>query len=105
MFTPSRPSTRTVLALNVIAAALTCFSLPAWAGEGGAIAAGVAGGVAGTMAGEVLSGALPPKTITPREIRRSRNATTNTARSSAPTPSTSGGAGLRLTSASRAHPA
>jgi hypothetical protein len=61
MFTPSRSSTRTVLALNVIAAALTCFSLPAWAGEGGAIAAGVAGGVAGTMAGEVLSGALPPQ--------------------------------------------
>jgi hypothetical protein len=61
MFTPSRPSTRIVFALNVIVAALICLSLPARAGEGGAIAAGVAGGVAGTMAGEVLSGALPPQ--------------------------------------------
>jgi hypothetical protein len=53
MFTPSRQSTRIVLALNVIAAALICLSLPARAGEGGAIAAGVAG--------EVLSGAPPPQ--------------------------------------------
>ena len=59
MFT--RRSTKTVIALSVIAVAMTAVSLPARAGEGGAIAAGVAGGVAGTMAGEVLSGALPPQ--------------------------------------------
>jgi hypothetical protein len=61
MLTPSRPSTRTLLALSVIGAALTGVSLSARAHDGGVIAAGVAGGVAGTMAGEVLSGALPPQ--------------------------------------------
>jgi hypothetical protein len=70
MFTPSCPSTRTVIALHVFAAALICLSLPARAGEGGAIAAGVAGGVAGTMAGEVLSGALPP----PKLLRPGKSA-------------------------------
>ncbi|WGJ13420.1 hypothetical protein QEV83_11995 [Methylocapsa sp. D3K7] len=59
MFT--RRSTKTVIALSVIAVPMTAVSLPVWAGEGGAIAAGVAGGVAGTMAGQVLSGALPPQ--------------------------------------------
>jgi hypothetical protein len=59
MFT--RPSTKIVFALSILAAALTGVSLPAQARYRGAIAAGVAGGVAGTMAGEVLSGALPPQ--------------------------------------------
>jgi hypothetical protein len=63
MFT--RPSTKTVFALSVIAVAMTAASHPAQAKYGGAIAAGVAGGVAGTMAGQVLSGALPPQTFYP----------------------------------------
>jgi hypothetical protein len=60
MSTPLGRSIRIVFALSISAAALPVVSLPARAGEGGAIAAGVAGGVADTIAGAALQGALPP---------------------------------------------
>ena len=53
------PSNKIFLALSA-AVALTAASIPACAGDHGAIAAGVAGGVAGAMAGTVLSGAMTP---------------------------------------------
>ena len=52
---------RTFLALSVAAATLSSFSLPAKAGDGGAVAAGILGGTAlGFIAGTAAASAPPP---------------------------------------------
>jgi hypothetical protein len=90
MSTPLGRSIRIVLAFSISAAALPVVSLPARAGEGGAIAAGVAGGVAGTIAGAALQGALPPRDIPLQPIPlQVRTACGNNSRSKAPIPSIS----------------
>src|ERR1700690_4505013 len=54
-------SIRTFLALSVTAVTLTAVPLPAQAGDGGAIAAGILGGTAlGFLAGTAAAGAPPP---------------------------------------------
>jgi hypothetical protein len=55
------PSIRIGLALGVAAATLATASVPADAGDGGAVAAGVIGGMAlGAIAGSALAGAAGP---------------------------------------------
>ena len=52
---------RNFLALSVTAATLTAVSLPAHAGDGGAVAAGILGGTAlGVLAGAAIATAPPP---------------------------------------------
>lgn len=52
---------KTLLVLSFTAASLTAFSLPAHAGDGGAIAAGILGGTAlGFLAGTAAASPPPP---------------------------------------------
>jgi hypothetical protein len=58
---PVPRSIKNFLALGVTAAALTATSLPAQAGDGGAIAAGILGGTAlGFIAGTAVASPPPP---------------------------------------------